>query len=770
MTRLLKYVLALALTGALAVAQIYRPPTPVAASNGSSNTVTVTGMDATGVADSTSAMLAAVNALPSNGGTLIIPYTNAHYKMNLVLLKSGVTIRGAGISKQGTGNFLRAYDVTKPVIQVGATAGDTYVKAVHIEDITFDGANTSEKGLSFQGGAMHCSFTNIHIWNFKKTGLEFTNSDVYPCEYIRGSKFMVESSQAGANGIVALDPHVAGGGWTTAIYLDQFSTQVSSGPPVGSNTYGGHCVVIDSADIILSNGYIQMSTTGHGMYLKRSTGQTYYPHASLSNIIFDNSAGATSVNLTIDTAYDLRGTSATAGMLTPFHGVTGSTINAAKTLFVAGHTTGSITSGQNTLTVASTTGINADRQIQVVGAGASGKLLIANVSSISGSVVTLSANASTSVTDADVAYGNTTTEMAFKPQSSAPFLNSPGISWGNAGKTRLDAGGHKGQWYHTGSSGSVYPWNSTNYVWDLASEDVCVFQDNGSGGTATSLIRTGGTTVTVTMPGAHNTGTGQYVTIDGCNEAGFNGTYLVASVPTSTTLTYASAGSNVTATGTATIRFDSVVRFDFNGLVLSHRGLYMLDQNGVQTRTLSQSTTSSNFNISTPNATTGQIVFGSGNTSSATNHAFGFYAGTAGSSSEIAFLNVQGNLYLIKAANPSTNAAGGFLFTDTNGNLRAWSSTGVNTLLSLDKTITAGGTTGAQTINKPMGTVNFAAAATSLVVTNSLVATTSIITATVGTNDATMKSVQCVAGSGSFTIYANAAATAETRVNWRVDN
>lgn len=86
------------------------------------------------------------------------------------------------------------------------------------------------------------------------------------------------------------------------------------------------------------------------------------------------------------------------------------------------------------------------------------------------------------------------------------------------------------------------------------------------------------------------------------------------------------------------------------------------------------------------------------------------------------------------------------------------------------KTVTAAGTTGAQTINKTAGTVNFAAAATSLVVTNSLVTANSIIVCTVGTNDTTMKSVSAVAGAGSFTLYANAAATAETRVNFIVIN
>lgn len=90
--------------------------------------------------------------------------------------------------------------------------------------------------------------------------------------------------------------------------------------------------------------------------------------------------------------------------------------------------------------------------------------------------------------------------------------------------------------------------------------------------------------------------------------------------------------------------------------------------------------------------------------------------------------------------------------------------------VQVSKTVTTGGTVGAQTINKTAGTVNFAAAASSLVVTNSLVTANSIILCTVGTNDTTLKSVQCVAGSGSFTMFASAAATAETRVNFLVLN
>ena len=90
--------------------------------------------------------------------------------------------------------------------------------------------------------------------------------------------------------------------------------------------------------------------------------------------------------------------------------------------------------------------------------------------------------------------------------------------------------------------------------------------------------------------------------------------------------------------------------------------------------------------------------------------------------------------------------------------------------MQFDKTVTAAGTTGARTISKNAGTVNFAAGAAALVVTNTLVTTSSIIVATVAANDATMNSVQAVPAAGSFTLYANAAATAETRVNFLVIN
>jgi hypothetical protein len=85
-------------------------------------------------------------------------------------------------------------------------------------------------------------------------------------------------------------------------------------------------------------------------------------------------------------------------------------------------------------------------------------------------------------------------------------------------------------------------------------------------------------------------------------------------------------------------------------------------------------------------------------------------------------------------------------------------------------TITAGGTTGAQTINQMAGSVNFAVAAASLVVTDSLVTTSSLIFPSLGTVDATAVLGAVIPASGSFTINMKVAPTAETRVNFIIFN
>lgn len=90
---------------------------------------------------------------------------------------------------------------------------------------------------------------------------------------------------------------------------------------------------------------------------------------------------------------------------------------------------------------------------------------------------------------------------------------------------------------------------------------------------------------------------------------------------------------------------------------------------------------------------------------------------------------------------------------------------------NLQRTITPALTVGAQTINKPAGTVNFAAGASSLVITNSTVTTSSLPFVTIRGADTTCTFVKsAVPTANTLTITLNAACNAETSVGFVIYN
>ena len=103
---------------------------------------------------------------------------------------------------------------------------------------------------------------------------------------------------------------------------------------------------------------------------------------------------------------------------------------------------------------------------------------------------------------------------------------------------------------------------------------------------------------------------------------------------------------------------------------------------------------------------------------------------------------------------------------DLSDTLAGW---GVSTFKFL-RTVTAGGTTGNQTINKPAGTVNIAGGSNSVTITNSTVSANSIVFAVARTNDATCSIKNVVSAAGSFVINMTANCTAETSVGFLVTN
>lgn len=90
--------------------------------------------------------------------------------------------------------------------------------------------------------------------------------------------------------------------------------------------------------------------------------------------------------------------------------------------------------------------------------------------------------------------------------------------------------------------------------------------------------------------------------------------------------------------------------------------------------------------------------------------------------------------------------------------------------VSFDATDSSG-TPGAATINKPSGQVSVAAGTNSVVVTNSLVSTTSVVLTVMQTNDSTCDYVDSVApAAGSFTIVTSANCTGNTKIGFVVFN
>lgn len=105
------------------------------------------------------------------------------------------------------------------------------------------------------------------------------------------------------------------------------------------------------------------------------------------------------------------------------------------------------------------------------------------------------------------------------------------------------------------------------------------------------------------------------------------------------------------------------------------------------------------------------------------------------------------------------------------GNLTITGTTALNGNFVVDKTITPGGTTTTQTINKNSGSVNFPASGSSVTVINNRVSTSSVVHATVATDDIDMEGVVLTQFSGSFTLTAKPAPPmGEVRVNFLVTN
>jgi hypothetical protein len=610
--------------------------------------ISILGMDPTGATDSTAAIAAAVAALPANGGVLKIPHPGTgFYRFNYVLNKSGVIILGPGFTTSANspaGGYCAPWDITQPVFQFSDDIA--LCSGSHIENFCFfSPTGTGYRGLVFAGGAYKCSATNIQSLSFAKSCLEFTNEDVHPCSFNKVFNLTAKTDALYAAAIAYIDKHVSGvgTGWTTACDVIGFSATATN----------GYQLFCDSAAANLQNGYFQCGYSGHALLLQNNY-SGYHPVVFLGNVEIDSVTGTGNVTVTLDVGIDAR--SSTFQNITALFGTVRTGGNM---LVIAGHTLGSITAGQTTLTVSSTTGIIPGRYIQVKGAAAGGRNMLSKVQSISGSVVTLANAAVTTVSSQDVGYGDVT---AIEVRGgSGSMLTAPGINFGNCNKEGLGVRNYP-VLYAPNSTTTQQPWNDYSPIWDLGVRNMHILGQYAV--TPVSSITQSGTTVTVTTTSSHGLATGDLVLIDGVVEPSINGTYSIASYVSATVFTYTSSVSQTLAGVTGSPTLNGYKQAIFNSasgrLELNNRGLALRNHSGVCNPVLYALPNNATLQLQTPDTTAGYLVFTYG--SSITTGA-GVAFGTPAANK--VWFTGNGVMKLIPAATPSTDAANGQIYVSS---------------------------------------------------------------------------------------------------------
>lgn len=187
--------------------------------------------------DATAALTAAINALPSDGGTVMLDgysYTIA----------SAITLtRGAFKLVGRVGTALNSTSTTANHITVG-TVGGTYLYNVHIEQITFTRSSVCSAGYAIDlANVGYCLFRNLRIFGASKQyqGVRLRSCNTITFENIRSENILKEhlymlglsSTPAGVDGnvinITLNDWYVAGAHASStslatqgAIVLDDF--------------------------------------------------------------------------------------------------------------------------------------------------------------------------------------------------------------------------------------------------------------------------------------------------------------------------------------------------------------------------------------------------------------------------------------------------------------------------------------------------------------------------------------------------------------------
>lgn len=620
-------------------------------------------VDYTGATDSSAHLQAIIAATAQGTPVWLGPGTT---KYNTTTNVNGVVLKGSGTAQltSGATSYWQPFDVTKPVVQISDDAANYNGSGVE-DALLYTPSGTGHKGLVFAGGSAKNYAKNIYSLGFTTSCIEFRNDDVNPCTFNTVENVVASTNVAGAYGIAFIDPHASGGtGWTTANQVCNFSTTAPNGYPV-------YCEGAQTNS--LSNGYIQTSYSGHGLYFKMTSTELYTPRLNFSNVDVDNVSGYGGVSVIFDYAPGTYGSNyrsaSNVANLTP---ITGELNSAGNSYWITDHTTLSadFTVGATTITLTSVTGMEAGMHIMIPGAGTSGRNYFDQIVSINTGtkVVALSQhNSATQVNSGgDVSYGNIVNAIATRGPVGS--FSNRAIAIGASNKIGVTGDG-AGLLYQSNANGTG-PWASADYFLEMKDKQFRIYESVSS--PTVSAISRVGTTVTVTTSSAHKMGVGDVFSLTGITDKdGYNSTTqwqpVVASVPSTTTFTYTSlVSSSDTPSTIPTLVPYLDISFNRGALTLANganSGVWLKAASGTAKVVLYQDNTTAQTYFWTPDTTNGvfDIRYGS-SVGASTTKAVRIGTNSVG---DYAYFQGNGVMWVKNAAAPSTDAGGCFFYADT---------------------------------------------------------------------------------------------------------
>lgn len=363
--------------------------------------------------------------------------------------------------------------------------------------------------------------------------------------------------------------------------------------------------------------------------------------------------------------------------------------------------------------------------------------------------------------------GGANTELQFN--NSGSFGGIASLTWNGAtltnagqfvgslnGSASTPAGFYTGTWFSGGTATTtkplflIEPSGATSTAWSTSGTGFGVNAASGFGGNIVDFQLNGVSRFNVTSAG--NITNGGTLTTGGNIISGGD----VRSATTSTVGVNSRLRISSPSDGIGTIQNTGqtdFTRFNFGGTTNSFGSIGRDAVNGFTLQSAAGTSTWNNASTAASGTVANRYIFGiaaptltATNTSVTNTVASTFYIGGAPIDSTNTTSTTK---YALNVAADSSFFGGKVIF---------------------DSTITAGGTTGNQTINRPAGTVNFAAGTSAITVTNSFATANSIVWAIARTNDSTCAVKNVVPAAGSFVINMTANCTAETSVGFVVVN